>query len=181
MFREEMSAYSEPPRPPRKTTPWVPVVLAALVGLGAAHVAGLTKPLKGVAMQLTGYGRLPGSRLVGDWESSDDPMFRRVCHAGVKGNDDGTGFYMADAGRGMKEVIYKVTSEDRSGRHVETSEFLPGINENYRVRYSIAADGKSMTREYDDRNGMHVSCQYRYIGPPTEEPPPIFDAKSIPR
>ncbi len=182
MFREDIGGYSEPPRPPRKkTTPWVPIVLVALVGLGVAHVVGLTKPLKTVAMQLTGYGRPPGSRLIGDWESSDDPMFRRLCYAGVKGNDRGTGFYMADRGRGMKEVLFQIASEDRSGRHVEMAEYLPGADENYRVQYSIAGDGKSMTREYDDLHGMHVSCQYRYIGPPTEEPPPTREAESIRR
>ncbi len=173
MFREEMSAYSECSRPPRNATPWVVVVLVAFVGLGVAHIAGLTGPLKSMAMQLTGYGRLPGSRLVGDWESSNDPMFQRVCYAAAKKDDPGTGFYMADAGRGMKEVIFKIISEDRSGRRVEMAEFLPGVNENYRVRYSIADDGRSMTREYDDRNGVRVSSQYRYVGPPSVDPPPM--------
>jgi hypothetical protein len=184
MFREDISGYSEPPRPPRnnkKTTPWVPVVLVAFVVLGVAHVAGLTKPIKSLAMQLAGYGQAPGYRLVGDWESDDDPMFKRICYAGVKGNDRGTGFYMADRGRGMREVLFQITSEDRSGRRMEMAEFLPGVNENYKVTYSIAGDSRSMTREYDDLSGMHVSCRYRYVGPPTEEPPPIYDAESIPR
>jgi len=178
MFREDISGYSEPPRPPRKkVTPWVPVVLVALVALGVAHVAGLTKPIKSMAIQLTGIGRPPGSRLVGDWESVDDPMFQRISYVSPKGNDDGTGFYMADATRGKTQVLFKIESEDRSGRHVEMAEFRFGVEENYRVRYSVAGDGRSMTREYDDRHGNHISAQYRYIGPPTEEPPPIYDAR----
>jgi hypothetical protein len=171
MFRDDISAYSEPPRPRRKTTPWVPITLVALVCLGLAHVAGLTKPLKSMAVQLTGYGRTPGSRLLGNWESDDDPMFRRICHSARREDYCGTGLYLADAGNGMREVIFRITAEDRSGRHVEMSEFLPGANENYRVRYSIAEDGRSMTREYDDRNGIHVSCKYRYLGPSTQSAP----------
>ena len=170
MFRGEMSAYSESPRSRRKT-PWVPLMVVVLAGLVVAHVAGLTKPLATMALQLSGYGRTPGSRLIGDWESNDDPMFRRVCYLRPKKDWDGAGFYMADSGRGMREVIFKVTAEDHSGRHVTMSEFLPGVNENYRVRYSIADDGRSMTREYDDRNGKRVSCQYRYLGPPTQSAP----------
>ncbi len=182
MFREDISGYSEPPRPPRKrTTPWVPIVLVALVGLGVAHVAGLTEPVKSMAMQLTGFGRPPGYRLVGDWESIDDPMFQRLCYVAPTANKGATGFYMADRGRGMAEVLFKITSEDRSGRCVEMAEYVMETKTNYRVQYSVAKDGRSMTREYDDRNGIHVSCQYRYVGPPTDEPPPIHDAESIPR
>jgi len=175
MFREEITGYEEPPRPPQKTTPWVPIVLVVVVGLAVAHVAGLTKPLTTLALQLSGSGPgTPGGRLVGDWESNDDPMFRRVCHLAPKEGYCGTGLYMADAGRGMREVIFKITSEDRAGRHVEMAEFLPEADANYRVRYSIADDGKSMTREYDTPNGTHVSCQYRYLSPPTEDPPRSF-------
>ncbi len=181
MFREDIGGYSQPPRPQCKKTPWVPVLCAILAGSGIAHVAGLTKPLATIARQLTGIGRTPGYRLVGDWESVDDPMFQRICYVGPKGNKGGTGFYMADATRGKTQVLFKVESEDRSGRHVEMAEFRFGVEENYRVRYTVAGDGRSMTREYDDRYGNHVSAQYRYIGPPTEEPPPIYDAGSMPR
>jgi len=178
MLREEISGYSEPPRPPRKMRPWVPIVLVVLVGLAVAHMAGLTKPLATLALQVSGVGsHTPGWRLVGDWESDNDPMFRRICHLAPKEGYGGTGIYMADAGRGMREVIFKITSEDRSGSHVEMAEYLPGADVNYRVRYSTAKDGKSMTREYDTPNGSHVSCQYRYIGPPTEDPPLRFVPK----
>jgi hypothetical protein len=171
MFREEYSGYAGSPRPPRKTRPWVPLVVLVVVGLAVAHVAGLTKPLTTLALQLTGLGsHTPGWRLVGDWQSDNDPMWRRVCHLAPKEGYRGTGIYRADAGRGMREVIFRITSEDRSGRHVEMAEFLPEVDANYQVRYSIADDGKSMTREYDTPNGTHVSCQYRYLGPPTEAP-----------
>ena len=173
MLREEIGGYSEPPRPPRKNRSWVPIVLVALVGLGVAHVVGLTKPVMTVAMQLTGYGRPPGSRLVGDWESSDDPMFDRISFEGSKGDDPKMGFYMADTGRRVRQVLFEISSEDRSGRHVEIAEFVLGVDENYRVKYAIAADGKSMTRDYDDLRGMHVSSEYRYAGPPTMEAPPM--------
>ena len=170
MIREDISGYSESPRPPRKTRPWVPLLIVVLVGLGAAHMAGLTKPVATVALQVTGLGsHTPGWRLVGDWESDNDPMFQRVCHPVHKEGYSGTGLYLADEGRGVREVIFKITSEDRAGRHVELAEYLPEVDANYRVRYSIADDGKSLTREYDTPNGRHVSCQYRYLGPPTED------------
>jgi hypothetical protein len=174
MFRDDISGYEEPPRPPRTTTPWVPVVLVALVALGLAHVTGLTKPVASLALQLAGYGRTPGSRLIGDWESIDDPMFRRVCHLTPQEGYAGTGIYMADRGRGMEVVIFKITSEDRSGRHVEMAEYLPEKEANYKVRYSIAQDGRSMTREYEGPSGIPLACQYRYVGPPTEDPPRSF-------
>ena len=100
-------------------------------------------------------------------------MFQRLSYTSPKGDAHRTGFYMADGGRGMKEVLFKITSEDRSGSRVEMSEFLPAINESYHVRYSIADDGRSMTREYDDRNGARISSQYRYVGPPSVDPPPM--------
>jgi hypothetical protein len=172
MIREEMSGYAEPPRPPRKAaSSWIPIVLVVLVGLGIAHIAGLTKPVTTVALQLSGHGRTPGWCLIGDWESDNDPMFRRVCHMLPGEAPCGTNIYLADAGRGMKAVIYKIMSEDRSGRQLEMAEYLPETDANYRVQYSIAEDGKSMTREYDGRNGNHYSCQYRYVGPPTEYVP----------
>ncbi len=177
MFRDDIGDYSESPRPQRKSTPWVLIVLVVLVGLGLAHMAGLTEPVISMAVQLTGYGRTPGSRLIGDWESDDDPMFRRICYADPQGDSCGTGFYMADAGRGMHEVVFKIVWEDRSGRHLEVAEFLPGVNENYRARYSVAEDGRSMMKEYNDRDGNPVSCQYRYMGPPTADPPPIFSSQ----
>jgi hypothetical protein len=49
-------------------------------------------------------------------------------------------------------------------------EYVFGTDANYRVRYSIAEDGKSLTREYEGRNGERISCQYRYLGRPTEDP-----------
>jgi hypothetical protein len=172
MFREEYSSYTEPLRPPRKTRPWFPLLLLVVVVVAVAHVTGLIKPLATLALQWTGSGPAglwgSGIRLVGNWESDDDPMFRRVCHFAPKGGFYRTGTYIADAGHGMREVVFKITSEDRSGRHVEMTEYLPGADANYRVRYSIADDGKSMTREYDTPSGTHVSCQYRYLGPPTE-------------
>ncbi len=168
MIRGEFNEYPEPPRPTRKPKPWVPIVILVFGGLGVAHIAGLTKPLATMALQLTGLGsRAPGWRLVGDWESDDDPMFRRVCYPAPKEGYSGTGVYRADAGRGVGDVIFKITSEDRSGRQVEMAEYNGA---NYRVRYSIAEDGKSMTREYQGSNGSPVSCQYRYLGPPTEVP-----------
>jgi hypothetical protein len=173
MIREETSDCSEPRRPPRTPTPWVPIVLTILAGLAVAHLAGLTTPLTTKALQIgrsvAGSSRTPGSRLIGEWESDNDPMFRRVCHPAPKKNYNGTGIYLADAGRGMHEVIFRIVSEDDSGRHLELAEFVLGANANYRVRYTIAPDGRSMTREYSERNGRQVSCQYRYLGPPTQD------------
>jgi hypothetical protein len=175
MFSEEISGYAEPPRPPRTARLWVPLVLVLLVGLAVAHLAGLTKPLTTTALQLSQGGsrnlRTPASRLIGDWESDNDPMFRRVCHPVPKQPTHGAGIYLADSGSGMREVIYKIVSEDRSGTSLEMAEFLPGADLNYRARYSIAEDGQSMTREYNTRIGSQVFCQYRYIGPPTEDLP----------
>ena len=149
---------------------WIPIMLVFVGGLGAAHTAGLTKPLIIKARQLVGP-HTPGWRLVGNWESDNDSMFRRVCHVRSKEGAGGMGIYMADEGRSMRQVLFRITSEDRSGRHVTLDEFLPEKDINYRVRYTIAGDGKSMTREYDTRTGRHVSCQYRYIGPPPQEAP----------
>jgi hypothetical protein len=175
MFRDEYSSYTEPLRPPRKTRPWFPLLLLVVVVVAVAHTAGLIKPLATLALQWTGSdsGSLwgAGSRLTGNWESDDDPMFRRVCYFAPKGGFYRTGIYTADAGPGMREVVFKITSEDRSGHHVDMTEYLPGADANYHVRYSIADDGQSMTREYDTPNGTHVSCQYRYLGPPTEDTP----------
>ncbi len=173
MFRDEIGGVSEAPRPPRKaTTPWVPIVLAVLAGLGVAHVAGLTKPLKSMALQLTGgHSGGPGSRLVGEWESDDDPMFRRISYPAVKDPKGGTGIYVAQDGRRECGVIYKIVSEDRSGTSLELAEFRMRLNLNYRVRYTIAKDGQSMTRDYDGRDGTHVSSHYRYVGPATASIP----------
>jgi hypothetical protein len=173
MIRERFDGYDEEtPRRPRKRNGWLPIVLVVLVALAVAHLAGLTGPLAGLA--LPGRSHTPGWRLVGDWQSDDDPMFRRVCHLAPKEGYRGTGIYMADAGRGMHEVIFKITAEDRSGSHVEMSEFLPGSDANYHVRYSIATDGQTMTREYEGGNGKVVTCQYRYLGPPSQDPPRSF-------
>ena len=50
-------------------------------------------------------------------------------------------------------MIYKIVSADRSGTSLELAEFRMGLNQNYRVRYTIAKDGQSMTREYDGHDG----------------------------
>jgi len=152
--------------------PWLPLLLVLLVGLVVVHVAGLATPLKSMAMQLLGSSPMAGYCLIGTWESSNDPMFQRVCYSTLTKGSSGTGTYMADAGHGMRAVMFKVISEDRSGRHVETAEFLPETNANYRVRYTIAEDGQSMTREYEERNGTTVSGQYRYVGSPTQNSAP---------
>jgi hypothetical protein len=167
MFREETGSYEEPPRPPRKATPWVPIVLLVVVGLAGAHMAGLTKPL----LQLAGAGsHAPGGRLVGDWESDNDPMFRRICYVAPNDGKAENGIYLGHVDRGTRTVFYHIDSQDRSGRNLQLAEFWPGVDYNYRARYSIADDGMSMTREYTDRDGRPVSCQYRYLGPPTETP-----------
>ncbi len=171
LIREEFYGDSEPPCPApkalHKTRPWVPIVLVVFAGLAVAHIAGLTKPL----LQLAGAGsHPPGWRLVGDWESDNDPMFRRFCYAAAKDGKGANGVILGHADRGTGDVIYHVVSEDRSGRNLELAEYLPGVDYNYRARYSITEDGKSMTREYTARNGSPVSCQYRYLGPPTETP-----------
>jgi hypothetical protein len=170
MFRDEIGSCSEPPRPLRKT-PWALIGCVVLAGLGLAHVAGLTKPLAAVAVQLgladSRDVRGPAGRLVGEWKSEDDPMFRRLCHWPPEKSYHVTGVYMAETSKGMGAVIYKVVSEDRSGTNLVMAEYL-GPDQNYQVRYSIAEDGRSMTREYDTGNGRHVSCQYRYVGPPPE-------------
>jgi len=167
---EEASGYSERPRRQRRTL-WVLIALAVLLALAVAHVAGLTKPLLQSGKAGSRNLRTPASRLVGQWDSSNDPMFKRVCHLAPEEPYDGLGIYMADAGSGMSEVTYKVESEERSGTNLMMTEYLPGANHNYRVRYSVAKNGRSMTRQYEDRNGRQVSCRYRYIGPPTESPP----------
>ena len=169
MFRGELSSFSEGTRPPRRA-PWLLLVVLLLAGVVVVHVAGLAGPLKSKAMQLLGASPVPAYRLVGTWESGNDPMFQRVCYSASTNGSSGTGTYMADAGRGMRAVMFKVISEDRSGRRMEMAEFLPETNANYRVRYTIAEDGQSMTREYEERNGTTVSCQYRYVGPPTLDP-----------
>ncbi len=157
-----------------KARPWVPIVIVVFAGLAVAHVAGLTKPLATIAVQLSGGSRAPGWRFVGDWESDNDPMFRHVRHLAPQEGYTGTDIYIADAGRGMRPVMFKITSEDRSGRRVEMAEYLPESDANYRVRYTIADDGRSLTREYEGRDGRSVSCQYRYVGPPPEGPPRRF-------
>jgi hypothetical protein len=169
MFREEISESSEAQRPVRKPTPWLPILLIAVVGLGVAHVAGLTEPLKSMALQLTG-GRCggPGSRLVGDWTSDNDPMCQRICFPVLKNPEYKNGMIFTRNGSQRGGIIYAIASEDSSGRNLELAEFLPGVKLNYRARYAIAPDGKSLTREYDAPNGTHITCQYRYVGPPTE-------------
>jgi hypothetical protein len=171
MFREKVSETSEAPRPARKPTPWLPIVLIAVVGLGVAHVAGLTEPLKSMALQLGAGSRAPGSRLVGDWVSDDDPMFTRISYPAVKDPKGGTGIYVGQDGKRECGVIYKIVSEDRSGTSLELAEFRMRLNLNYRVRYTIAKDGQSLTRDYDGRDGGHVSSHYRYVGPATTSIP----------
>jgi hypothetical protein len=169
MFREEISERSEAQRPVRKPTPWLPIVLIAVVGLGVAHVAGLTEPLESMALQLAG-GRSggPGSRLVGDWTSDNDPMCQRIWFPVLKNPEYKNGMIFTHNGSRQGGIIYAIASEDSSGRNLELAEFLPGVKLNYRARYAIAPDGKSLTREYDAPNGTHIVCQYRYVGPPTE-------------
>jgi hypothetical protein len=169
MFREQISEISEARRPAPKPTPWLPIVLIAVVGLGVAHVAGLTEPLKSMALQLTGGGsRAPGSRLIGDWESDNDPMCQRLCFPVLKNPEYKNGMIFMHNGSRQGGIIYAIASEDGPGRNLELAEFLPGVKLNYRARYAIAPDGKSLTREYDAPNGTHIVCQYRYVGPPTE-------------
>jgi len=151
--------------------PWIPIVLVAFVAL--AVVARLAKPLATMALQSSQGGsdsqRTPGQRLIGDWESDNDPMFRRACYPASKDPKCKTGICQGQTDSGKRGVVfYAIESEDSSGRNLELAEYLPGIDYNYRARYSIAEDGKSMTREYNTRDGRHVSCKYRYIGPPTE-------------
>ena len=175
VFKEDISIYAEPPRPPRKARLWVFTVFVVLTGLAIAHAAGLTKPLTTLALQLTGGGaHLPGWRLVGDWESDDDPTFRRVCHLAHKEGYRGTGIYMADDGRGMREVMFRITREDHAGCLVQIAEYYPEKDANYWVLYRIAKDGKSMTREYYAPDRTPVFCHYRYLGPPTQDPPRRF-------
>ena len=171
MFRdEEAGGYSKPARPRRRTL-WTLILLLILAGLALTHVTGLMKPLLRSVQGDSRNLRTPASRLVGQWESNDDPMFKRICHLPPEEPYDGLGIYMADAGSGMSEVTYKLESEDRSGTNLVMAEYLPGVDHNYRVRYSVAKNGRSMTREYEDRNGRHVSCRYRYVGPPIESLP----------
>jgi hypothetical protein len=171
MFREESSEIPAAPRPVRKPTPWLPIVLVVLVGLGVAHVAGLTEPLKAMAQRLGLGSRPPGSRLVGDWESRDDPMFSRISYPAIKDATGGTGIFVGQDGRRECGVVYKIVSEDRSGTNLELAEFRMGLNLNYRVRYTIAKDGQTLTRDYDERDGTHISCHYRYVGPATASLP----------
>ncbi len=175
MIREEFDGYSEPPRPSlNKAKPWLPLVVAIFAGLAVAHLAGLTKPLVTIALPSGGGSHAPGWRLVGDWESEGDPMFRRVCHLAPRKGYSGTGVYMADSGLGMRAVIFKITSEDPSGRHLETEEYVPEMGADFRVRYTIADDGRSMRRECTARTGCLIFGQYRYVGRPTAKLPREF-------
>ena len=174
MFRGEIGSDSEPSCRPHRRRAWIPLILVVLLGLGVAHVAGLTKPLAGLARQWCGsYSRdlsTPAGRLIGDWESDDDPLFRRVCYPVPRERKQKTGVYRADTGNGIREVIYGIVSQDESGTILEMGEYLPGTDLNCRVWYTIPEDGQSMTRKYDARNGGHITCHYRYIGRPTKLP-----------
>ncbi len=171
MFRGEIGNDAEPLCPSRRRRAWLPLIVVVVVGLVAAHMAGLTKPLAGLARQLCGnYSRdlsTPAGRLVGDWESDNDPLFKRICYPVPKEPKKGTGVYRADTGSGIREVIYGIVSQDAAGATLEMEEYLPGTDLNCRVWYTIAEDGQAMTRRYDARNGGHVTCQYRYVGRPT--------------
>ena len=173
MIREEISGYAEPPRPAHKARAWTPIVLVVFVGLGIAHVAGLTKPLTAMALDLVGP-HAPGGHLVGDWESDNDPMFRRISYVAANDGKAQSGIYLGHAGRGTRGVVYRIVAQDRFGRNLELAEYWPDVDYNYRARYSIAGNGKSLTREYTDRDGTRVSSHYRYLGPPTEDPPRRF-------
>ena len=169
MFKDEISGIAEAPRAVRKPTPWLPLVLIAVVGLGVAHVAGLTKPLKSMALQLTGgHSGGPGSRLVGDWASDNDPMCERICFPVLKNPEYKNGMIFTHKGSREGAIIYHIESEDRAGRNLAMAEYLPSVDLNYRAKYALAPDGKSLTREYDAPNGTHMTCQYRYVGPPTD-------------
>jgi hypothetical protein len=174
MFRGEIGNDSGPPCRVRKMRQWVPLMLVVVVGLAVAHVAGLTKPLATLAAQLCrSYSRdlsTPAGRLVGDWESDNDPLFRRVSYPAPKGPKRGTGVYRADTGSGTRDVVYGIVSQDEAGTNLEMQEYLPGTDLNGRVWYTMAEDGQSMTRRYDARNGGHVTCHYRYVGRPTNLP-----------
>ena len=174
MIRDDICGSLDRPSPPQKRTPWLLILLVFVAGLGAAHVAGLTGPLASIAAQFVwGGGRdmgTPSGRLVGEWASNDDPMFRHICHPAHKKSWSGTGLYMTDGAPGMNGVIYRLESEDRSGTNLVMAEFMPGPGLNLRVRYTVAEDGKSMTREYD-HDGKHVLSRYRYVGAPTQSMP----------
>ncbi len=175
VFKEEISIYPEPPRLSHKVGLWISLVFVVLMGLGIAHAAGLTKPLITLARQWTGtVVHPPGWRLVGDWASDNDPTFRRVCHLAHKEGYHGTGIYLADDGGGMRTVMFRITREDHAGCVVQMAEHYPEKKADYWVLYKIAQDGKSMTREYYAPDRAPVFCQYRYLGPPTQEPPPRF-------
>ncbi len=152
----------------------VPLIIVVLVGLAVAHVAGLTKPLATLAKQLCrSYSRdlsTPAGRLIGSWESDNDPLFRRISYPVPKGPKKGAGVYRADTGSGIREVVYGIVSQDASGTSLEMEEYLPGTDLNCRVWYTIAEDGQAMTRKYDASNGGHITCQYRYVGRPTKLP-----------
>ena len=171
MFRGEIGNDSAIVGRPRKMGVWVPLIVVVLIGLAVAHVAGLTKPLATLAMQLCrSYTRdlsTPAGRLIGNWESDNDPLFRRISYPVPKEPKQGTGVYQADTGTGIREVIYGIVSQDEAGTSLEMGEYLPGTDLNCRVWYTIAEDGQSMTRKYDARNGGHITCQYRYAGRPT--------------
>lgn len=167
MIRDEICACPEARRPQRKKMPWVPIVMVIVTGLAVAHVTGLTEPLLPLSFgDSRNFGR-PIGRLVGDWESDDDPMFSHVTYTLLQKSAGGTGFYIADDGRRPRMVTYHVDSEDPSGTELTAAEFVPAENLNLRVTYSVAKDGLTMTKEYD-RHGVHVSSRYRYIGPPTQ-------------
>ena len=174
MFRGEIGTDAEPLCPSRRRRPWVSFILIVVLGLAVAHVAGLTKPLATLAMQLCRtYSRdlsTPASRLIGEWQSDNDPLFKRICYPVPKARKQATGVYQADTGSDIREVIYGIVSQDESGTNLEMGEYLPGTDLNCRVWYTIAEDGQAMTRRYDARNGGHVTCQYRYVGRPKNLP-----------
>lgn len=148
MIRDDIGICPEPPRPPRQKTPWGPIMLLVVVGLVAAYLAGLTGPLAGLAVEFGLVSRAPASRLVGEWASDDDPMFRRMHRSMPEKSWRDAGVYSGDDGRWVRGVAYKIISEDRSGRNLVMAEFVMGADQNLQVKYTVAEDGKSMTREY---------------------------------
>ncbi len=170
MIREDFNDCPEPPRraPKPKAGPWLPIAIVVFGGLAVAHLAGFTKPLTTLAWQWTGVGHRPGWRLAGKWDSDNDPMWRGIAFPESKNRQGGSDFYAAYSSRGIGGVDYKVESEDDDGRNLELTEYQTGSGFNLRVRYTIAADGKSMTREYT-RDGKRISCLYRYVGSVTQK------------
>ncbi len=164
MDREEITGYSHRRRP---KTSWGLALCVLAAAIGLAHMAGLTEPLRTMAMQLLRNGQrdlsTPSSRLVGLWESDNDMMFTRVCY-GPAHEPRGTGTYTGYTADNSHAVDYRILSEDRSGTNLAMWEYVQRVVCFERVDYFIAKDGQSMTKEYLSKEGNRVRCNYRYIG-----------------